>query len=442
MNEADSRHLSSQLESIGYQFTEDSDQADLVVLNTCVVRQQAEDKAMGRLRNVEKFKEARPSMTVALMGCMVGMREEDRLKKKYPFVDVFMPPSETRPLLEYLSEQSDLDPDEAADARDKAVRNAIQDEEHILPALQKGSSVTAHVPIVLGCSHACTFCIIPYRRGAERSRPSREILNEVERLAEQGIREVMLLGQIVDRYGMDLEGDMDLADLLLHTADVPGLHRVRFLTSHPNYMSDKIIDVVAGHPKICPQFEIPAQAGSNTMLERMRRRYTIEDYEAMVDRIRTRCPDAAIHTDIIVGFCGETDEEFMDTYRHIERVRPDKIHLAKYSERPKTIASRRMPDDVPPEVKEERRKLIHDLQTARLTEKMSTMLHETTQVLVEGMDRKNLRWRGRNPQGKLVFFDQDRDCLSELVDVRIERTSPYSLIGSPVARSAPTPAGV
>ena len=435
MNEADSRHLSSQLESIGYHPTESSNEADLVVLNTCVVRQQAEDKAVGKLRNLGLEKKKNPNKTIALMGCMVGMREEGRLAKKFPFVDVFMPPSDTKPLMDYLGEHGAHDPAELTDTREKAIRSAIQDEEHILPALQRKSSVTAHVPIVLGCSHACTFCIIPYRRGSERSKHPDVILNEVKKLADQGIKEVMLLGQIVDRYGVDFDTSYDLANLLEDVADVDGLHRVRFLTSHPNYMCDRIIDVVANHKKICPQFEIPAQAGSNSMLERMRRGYTIEEYERMVDRIRNRIPEAAIHTDIIVGFSGETDEEFMDTYRHLERTQVDKIHLAKYSERPKTIAARQMPDDISAAVKEERRLRIHQLQTDILEVKMKTLQDQVVEVLVEGRDRQNERWRGRTEQSKLVYFEDERELQGDLVKVKINWTGAYSLVAEPCLQS-------
>jgi len=205
MNEADTRHLGSQLEALGYRETAAADEADLVVLNTCVVRRQAEDKAIGRLGSLQSVKARRPDMTVGLMGCMVGIREEPRLRKEYPFVDVFMPPSDTEPLLDYLARQGAHDESVLLETRAKAIRNAIQDEEHILPALRRGKAVTANVPIVLGCSHACTFCVIPYRRGAERSVPPDEVLNEVRALVDQGVREVMLLGQIVDRYGMDLD---------------------------------------------------------------------------------------------------------------------------------------------------------------------------------------------------------------------------------------------
>lgn len=434
MNEADSRHLSSQLESIGYQSSPIADDADIVVLNTCVVRQQAEDKAVGKLQHLRRFKETRPDMTIALMGCMVGMREAPSLQRRFPYVDVFMPPSETRPLLDYLGERGLHDPDVMEETREKAIRSAIQDEDHILPAMQKGNSVTANVPVVLGCSHACSFCIIPYRRGAERSKPREEILREVRQLADQGVREVMLLGQIIDRYGIDFDTPTDLSHLLEEVAEVASLHRVRFLTSHPNYLTDRMIDTVAAHPKICPQFEIPAQSGSDSMLERMRRGYTIAEYERVIDRIRSRIPDAAIHTDIIVGFCGETEDEFMHTYRHLERLQADKVHLAKYSLRPKTIATRQMDDNISPEVKEERRIRIETMQNDLLAQKMSSLQGQTVEVLVEGRDPRRNRWRGRTPHAKLVYFESTiPDLLGQLVPVSIDWAGPFSLIGKHAA---------
>ncbi len=430
MNEADSRHLSSQLEALGYHEADSSTDADLVVLNTCVIRQQAEDKAVGKLHTLKSMKKKKPNTTIALMGCMVGIKEAPRLKQRFPFVDVFMPPSETEPLLDYLGDQGLYDHNKLRDTREKAIRNAIQDEEFVLPALQRKSAVTAHVPIVLGCSHACTFCIIPYRRGIERSRPKQEIVHEVTTLVDQGIREVMLLGQIVDRYGTDLNEDYDLADLLYDVANINGLFRIRFLTSHPNWMTDKLIDAVKDIDKVCPQLEIPVQAGNDEVLANMRRGYTNAAYRTLVDRVRSRMPDAMVHTDIIVGFPGETDEQFMDTYSLLKDLRLDKVHLAKYSERPQTIATRKMEDDVTPVEKERRRKKIDELDTIIQTEKNSRLLHKTVEVLVEGRDDRKGRWRGRTLQNKLTYFEDNRDLLGKLVDVNINRAGPYSLLGS------------
>jgi tRNA-2-methylthio-N6-dimethylallyladenosine synthase len=430
MNEADSRHLSSQLESIGYSNHVSAEDADLVVLNTCVVRQQAEDKALNQLHRLKLVKRERPDMTVALMGCMVGIKEAPTLKKRFPFVDVFMPPSETEPLLEYLSDRGLYDVSRSFDTREKALRDAIQDEEFSLPSALRGQSVTANVPVVLGCSHACTFCIIPYRRGAERSIKPDEVLREVRKLASQGVKEVMLLGQIIDRYGTDFEDGTDLAGLLKRVAAVPELERVRFLTSHPNWMTDRLIDAVADTGKICPHIEIPIQAGNDQVLENMRRGYTVDEYRRVVDRIRRRLPDAAIHTDIIVGFCGETEDQFMDTYRLADEIQWEKIHIAKYSVRPKTIAARSMPDDVPADEKERRRKMLDDRQTDILERKNSTLLNKTVEVLVENKHKG--KWRGRTPHNKLVFFESDGELAGNLVDVQITETHAYTLFGERV----------
>ena len=438
MNEADSRHLSSQLESLGYQPTTQSNEADIVVLNTCVVRQQAENKALGRLGSLRSSKAQRPHMTIGLMGCMVGVKEAPRLKKEFPYVDVFMPPSDTEPLLDFIAERGLHSTDKIAENREKAIRDAIQNEEYLLPKAQKGHTVTAHVPVVLGCSHACTFCIIPYRRGIERSRPKEEIILEAQRLVDQGIREIMLLGQIVDRYGVDFEEPYDLADLMKELVQIKRLSRLRFLTSHPNWMTDKLIHTVASENKICPQFEIPIQAGNKEVLERMRRGYTPQAYLEVIDRIRAILPDAAIHTDIIVGFPGETKEQFMDTYRIIKEVEFDKVHIAKYSERPKTIASRTMPDTVSDEEKEQRRLILDELQSSILTLKNKTLLSQTVEILVESKDKKTGRWRGRTPQSKLVYVDDATELYGKLVNVKIDWTGPYSMLGQ-LCTAEPTP---
>ncbi|MCZ7592801.1 MAG: tRNA (N6-isopentenyl adenosine(37)-C2)-methylthiotransferase MiaB [Kiritimatiellae bacterium] len=428
MNEADSRRLSQQLEFVGYEPTAKAESADIVVLNTCVVRQQAEDKAVGRLSALKAVKDERPDFTIALMGCMVGMREAPVLKQRFPYVDVFMPPSDTAPLLDFLQARGLFYEVRDAELQARELRDAVQDEDLPLPVHQRGA-VLANVPVVLGCSHACTFCVIPYRRGAERSRPMEDILTEVRSLVSQGVREVMLLGQIVDRYGMDFGDGTDLSRLLKEVAAVDGLRRIRFLTSHPNYMTDALLETVANEPKICPHIEVAAQSGNDEVLERMKRGYTGQHFKDLVGRIRAFVPDAAIHTDVIVGFPGETHEQFMDTYRMMEELELDKVHISKYSERPKTIAARKMNDDIPLEVKQERWQMCEDLQIAILEKKNSALRDKTVSVLVE--DKFKGRWRGRTPHGKLVFFDDDKDRRGEEVDVVIDWAGPFSLIGEP-----------
>lgn len=434
MNEADSRRLAQQLEFIGYTPGVRAEDADLVVLNTCVVRQQAEDKAVGRLTTLKAAKMERPGMVIGLMGCMVGMREAPALKERYPFVDVFMPPSETAPLLDFLRDKGLFANLRAEEVREFELRSAIQNEDLPVPAQERGQ-VMANVPVVLGCSHACTFCVIPYRRGAERSRPAEDILRECESLVRQGVREIMLLGQIVDRYGLDLP-DMNLSKLLRRIADIEGLHRIRFLTSHPNYMTDELLETVASVHKVCPQIEVPAQAGNDVVLENMKRGYTAQNYRDLITRIRRFVPDAAIHTDIIVGFPGETDEQFMDTYRLIEELRMDKIHLSKYSERPKTIAARKMPDDISQAEKDRRWQAIEELQTKILDEKNQEWRGREVEVLVE--DRYKGKWRGRTRHAKLVFFEDARELRGQLVKVNIDWAGPFSLLGT----SADAPRGI
>ena len=436
MNAADSRRLAQQLEFVGYQPVAQPEAADLVVLNTCVVRQQSEDKAVGRLTTLARVKqEERPGMIISLMGCMVGTKEAESLRQRYPYVDVFLPPSETAPLLDLLQARGLFAEVRETEQRDRALREAVQDEDLPLPAEARGRSVLADVPVVLGCSHACTFCVIPYRRGAERSRPLIEIRREIDSLARQGVREVMLLGQIIDRYGVDFANGTDLSDLLRAAARVDGIERVRFMTSHPNYLTDALLETVAAEPKVCPHIEVAVQSGSDSVLDRMRRGYTAEQYRALVGRIRSILPGAAIHTDIIVGFSGETESEFQDTVALIRDLRHDKVHISRYSERPKTIAARRLPDVVPLEVKEQRWHELDAVQVAILEEQNRALRGQTVQVLVEG--RQKGRWRGRTRHGKLVFFDDPAERLGQLVDVQLDWTGPFTMIGRPAAPAAP-----
>mgnify|MGYP003602897002 CR=1 FL=1 len=439
MNVADSGHVAAELDRLGYLPTDDADQADVVVINTCVVRQSAEEKAIGKLWALKPFKQRRPDMTVALMGCMVGVKPPPELLRRFPHVDVLLPPSDPQPLVDHLRNRLLADDLAALEAAQLARRYQLQDEEwptagpiqsvkHL--SWHGEAPVAAHVPIVYGCSHACTFCIIPFRRGIERSRPVREIVDEVRGLVAQGVREVTLLGQIVDRYGYDWRGQggqLDLADLLYAVHEVEGLHRIRFLTSHPNYMSDRILEAVRDLPKVCEHIEVPCQAGNDQILAQMKRGYTTDDYRALIARIRERIPHVAIHTDVIVGFPGETTAQFQDTYDLLAELQLDKVHLARYSPRPGTVSARRMVDDVPEVDKHRRLHDLEDLQEAVQAGINRRLLGETVEVLVE--DRHKGKWRGRTRTNKLVFFDDVADRRGQLVDVRITWASAYSMQG-------------
>lgn len=424
MNYADARQVANQLEQLGYQATEQVDEADVVVLQTCTVRQQSEDKAIGRLSSLRPLKESRPDMTLAMMGCVVGVKGNEKLEQQFPFVDVWMPPAtDGTPLLAHLQQGEDL----ALEMAQTKTRFAIQDEELALPVLRQDMQVSMPVAVVYGCSHACTFCIIPQRRGVERTRPVGEIVAEVRSLVARGVKEVVLLGQIVDRYGKDILDGPDLADLLRVVNDVEGLERIRFLTSHPSYMTDRILQAVAELPKVMPQIEVPIQAGDDTVLENMKRGYTADQYRRLVHRIREIIPDAAVHCDIIVGFPGETAEQFQKTVDIIAELELDKVHLARYSPRPTTLSARRMDDDIPDEEKRRRFHIVEELQREIQDRKMRQWRGRTVEVLVE--DTHKGRWRGRSPQGKLVFFDDPRDLHGQLVNVKVTYSGPWSMSG-------------
>ncbi len=428
MNVADSQLLASELEKLGHRLAPDGDDADIMVVNTCVVRQSAEDKGLGRLNLLSKIKERHPEKVIGVMGCMVGVRDPLWMRQRLPYVDVFMPPSNPAPMVEFLEGRMDeaevLDMEAAA----RQQRDALQDGELVLPQHERGQLVTAHVPIVYGCSHACTFCIIPFRRGVERSRSVGEILAHVRSLARQGVKEITLLGQIVDRYGKDIPDGPDLADLLRVThqvAEDAGIERIRFLTSHPNWMTEKLLQAVAELPRVMPHIEVPIQAGDDAVLARMRRGYTADQYRLLVAKIRRIIPDAAIHTDIIVGFPGETRAQFMQTYRILEELKLDKAHLARYSPRPQTVSVRRMEDDVPDHEKRERHRMIENLQARVVAEINARYLGQEVEVLVEGFHKG--RWRARTPQNKLVFFEADGDWKGKLAKVEVTWTGPWSM---------------
>lgn len=427
MNVADSQRVGSALERLGYQSTSQPDEANVIVLNTCVVRQKAEDKAVGRLHSLKPLKVRQPDLVINLMGCMVGVKGTQRLQERFPFVDVFSPPSDPGPLISYLTQEEwrQIEQEETDQ------RFAIMDEDLILPAHERGHLVSAFVPIVLGCSHACTFCIIPYRRGAERSRSVGEIVKEIRSLVAQGVKEITLLGQIVDRYGKDIPDGPDLAALLRIVHEVEGLERIRFLTSHPNWMNDELLKTVADLPKIMPHIEVPIQAGDDQVLANMQRGYTADDYVRLVEKIRTRLnggfPGVSIATDIIVGFPGETAAQFQRTYDLLAELKLDVAHLARYSPRPGTVADRRQEDDVPDEEKWARFRALEALQEQISEEINAQYLGKIVDVLFEEEVRG--RWKGRTETNKLVFVESDESLRGQILPIRITWTGPWSMQG-------------
>lgn len=427
MNVADSRYLSSSLEKLGYEHTPEIESADVIVLNTCVVRQSAENKAIGRLSSLRPLKQRNPDLVINLMGCLIGIHGNELIKKRFPWVDVFSPPSDPMPLLQFLADRSG----KAQNEEWRQNIDAIVDEDYILPRYESGKLVSANLPVVLGCSHACAYCIIPFRRGKEVSRPMDEILKEAHALTSQGVREIVLLGQIVDRYGLDLEQKTSLSDLLRELSGIPGLLRIRFLTSHPNYMTDELIESVFNLPKVMPHIEVPIQAGDDKILEVMRRGYTSLEYRNLVKKIRTRIPGVSIGTDVIVGFPGESDKQFQNTYDLLADLKLDVVHLARYSPRTGTYSARFLPDDVSSEEKMRRFRLVEDLQEKISAEINAAYLDRPVEVLFEGNSKH--RWRGRTPTNKLVFIESPENLLGLERTVRITWTGPWSMLGEPEA---------
>jgi tRNA-2-methylthio-N6-dimethylallyladenosine synthase len=424
MNVADSQRVASALEHLGYSSTSQADEADVIVLNTCVVRQSAENKAYGRLHSIRPLKEQRPGLVINLMGCLVGVRNADTLKKRFPFVDVFSPPSDPSPLVAFLTQSEVRELEQSA----TATRYAYMDGDLLLPQVERGSLISGFIPVVYGCSHACTFCIIPYRRGIERSRPPEDILSEARSLVKQGVKEITLLGQIVDRYGKDQPDYPGLAGLLIRLQEIEGLERIRFLTSHPNWMTDELLDTVASLPKVMPHIEVPVQAGDDEVLANMHRGYTSDDYRRLVERIRTRIPAVSIATDIIVGFPGETETQFMHTYDLLDELKLDVAHLARYSSRPGTVATRRMQDDVPEDEKMRRFRMLEEQQEKIVTEINARYLGEKTEVLFE--EKVKQRWKGRTPTNKLVFAESEEDLRGQMRAVHVTWAGPWSMIGN------------
>ena len=412
MNKADSERLDSALGQMGLSATDSTDDADVVVLNSCVVRQSAEDKVVGMLGSLKPLTWRDPDKVIALMGCMVGAKT-DALEKRFPYVDVFMRPQQYQPLIDLLGGRMGIDT------------------EGCIGPLTARPEVTAYIPIIHGCDKFCSFCIIPYRRGREVSRTIDDIVGETRLLAERGVKEVTFLGQNVDSYGHDLEGTPDLGDLLVAADGVDGIERIRFLTSHPNDMSDHIIDAVADLPKVCEHVNLPFQAGDDEILNRMRRGYTNEDYRRLVEKIRKRVPNVSMSTDLIVGFCREDDAQFERTLEMVRDIRFDKVHAAAYSAREGTIAARKMEDDVPPEDKRARLKAIEGLQAGIQREINDGLRGKMVEVLVEGVKRGTAQ--GRNRNDKLVYLENGRDRTGEVLNVNIHKTSPWSLQGSVVS---------
>ena len=440
MNEADSERIGRAFQDRGLDEAHSAEQADVIVLNTCSVRQAAEEKALGKIGSLRPLKLARPDLIVAFGGCMVAADTLPGLRKRLPYVDVFFPPSEPFELMDLVDRRL-ADHDVTLDdnlASEGCLAPTVFDASGSIVNVHRAFPVARWLPIMTGCNRRCTYCIVPFRRGKEVSRPIPELVAEARRLVGfEGARELTLLGQIVDRYGRDLRPErFDLGDLLRALSDIENLERIRFLTSHPRDFTDRVLDAVATLPKVCEHINIPVQSGDDDVLKAMWRGYTVDVYRRIIARIREKVPGCSIATDIIVGFPGESEEQFQHTLDLMEEIRFDVVHVAMYSPRPGTVSADEMVDGLTPSEKKERLHRVEAIQERISTELNHDYLDSEQEILVEDDDRG--KWKGRTRTNKLVFFDDSRNWVGRKAIVRIDRAGAWSLSGTVVGGEDPT----
>src|SRR4030042_1806302 len=401
MNQAESERLSALLNTCGLRQTNVAAEADIILLNTCVVRQSAQDRVVSKLNSLKEFKIKKPEALLAVTGCLVDSNTT-QLHQRFPQVDFFFQPGNFDQFQTW--------------AKEHGLANGIKN-----IALPNGP--TCFVPIIQGCANFCSYCIVPYRRGPQHSRPLPVILQEVIQLVSSGVKEVTLLGQNVNAYGHDLLPPTDLAELLTELNRLERLKRIRFLTNHPRDMSLRIISAVAELDKVCEHLNLPLQAGDDAILTAMRRGYSATNYCNLVAAIRKAIPNVALSTDVIVGFPGETQEQFQCTCNLIQELRFDTVHPAMYSPRPGPQAARKLKDSVSPTIKKQRQQLNEKLQENIANELNATLLGKSVEILVEGRNRE--RWYGRTRTNKLVFFEDNGQWQGLTAQVKIEKGAPW-----------------
>ncbi|HQD70662.1 MAG: tRNA (N6-isopentenyl adenosine(37)-C2)-methylthiotransferase MiaB [Limnochordia bacterium] len=421
MNEHDSEVIAGILARLGYVQTEECTEADLILYNTCSVRENPERKVYGQITSLKQLKDKNPGLLIGICGCMPQQKEElEKLLARLPHVDLIFGTHNIHRLPELL---------ERAQTEERVVEVWDDSQEVVedLPAI-RANKFKAFVNVIYGCNNFCSYCVVPYTRGRERSRSPKDILKEVRRLADEGYKEVTLLGQNVNTYGADLDEKTSFAELLSLINDVPGVERIRFTTSHPKDMQDELIEAIANLPKVCEHLHLPVQTGSDRILKLMNRHYTSAYYLDLVAKIREAVPEINLTTDLIVGFPGETEEDFQDTLRLVEAVRFSSAFTFIYSPRPGTPAAK-MADQVPEDVKKERVYRLIDLQNRISLEYMQAQLGKTEEVLVDELAAKTGELSGRTRTNKQVLFSGPSDLLGKLVQVKITEAKTWSLRG-------------
>jgi len=426
MNEEDSEKLSGMLKRLGYSKTEDREKAKIIIFNTCCVRENAELKVYGNLGRLKKQKAENPDLIIAVCGCMMqqkGVAEE--LIKKYPFVDIIFGTHNSYKFPEYLNRVKQ---------ENKSIIEIMDKEEGIVEGIpvDRESCTKAFVTIMYGCNNYCTYCIVPYVRGRERSREPEKIIDEIKGLVAEGYKEVTLLGQNVNSYGKELEQKVSFAELLVKINEIPSLERVRFMTSHPKDLTEEVIEAISNCDKLCEQIHLPVQSGSSRILNKMNRHYDREIYLDLIKMIKKRIPGVAISTDIIIGFPGETEDDFLETLSLVKEVEFDSAYTFIYSKRKGTPAFS-LKDQITDEVKHERFNRLVEVVNYCSRKKNQEYEGKTVEVLVEGLSKNDEnKIMGRTRSGKLVNFPGAPGDVGKLINVKIVKANSFSLVGEEI----------
>jgi len=416
MNEADSEIVAQIIERKGYRRTDEPQKADLILVNSCTVREKAESRAIARLSQFKGYKKD-PEVKLGLLGCAVE-RGKDKIKEEYPFIDILLGPDSYREFDKILEEANY--PYQNFSLSNKELYEGISP--------QRTSDLNGWISIMRGCNQFCSYCIVPYTRGRERSKPLDTILKEAEEIAQEGIPQITLIGQNVNAYDY---ADKGFGDVLEEVARIKDIERIRYISPHPSDFNTRMIEIMAEYDKICNHIHLPLQAGSNRVLEKMNRNYTKEEFLDLVENIRSIIPEVALTTDIIVGFPGEKEEDYQETLEVMEKVEFDNAFMFQYSSRPGTYAAKNMEDDIPYDIKNRRLEEVSSLQRKHSLEKNEQLIGQNKEVLIEGQSKKNKNEPvGRTEEDKLVIIKSGQPDKGEFINVKIKDIAGVSLFGT------------
>lgn len=424
MNDSDSERINGQLEELGYTPAKDMSEADIIIMNTCSVRQNAEEKVYGKIGEIKKLKEKNPSLLLGIAGCM-AQENKGKLIQRMPIIDFVIGPYHIHDLKDIIHKEG-LSKSHIV----RTERNTHSVEEYSTLRSVRKSKIFAWVPIMQGCNKFCTYCIVPYLRGRELSRTQDNICEEVKKLADEGYKEITLLGQNVNSYGKDLRDGTNFGTLIRALDKIDGIERIRYMTSHPRDMTFDMVDAIAESPKVVKHMHLPVQSGSDEMLKRMNRGYTIEHYLDLVNYVKEKMPDVALTTDIITGFPGETEEMHKATIRLLKEVQYDSVYTFIYSPRRGTPAAA-MEDQIPDDVKHRRLQELMDVQNEISLEKNKKLEGTTCQILVEGPSKEDpAHWYGRTSSNKMILFPKHEGIrIGDLVNVKVDKAQTWVLKG-------------